>query len=99
MMRTLLKVQRLCVSYGAVQAVRGIDLEVLTGQIVTLLGANGAGKSSVLGACMGLVALASGSVTFRDEDISRKGTEQIVHRGMTLTPEGRFVFPQLTVHE
>ncbi|AZO16084.1 ATP-binding cassette domain-containing protein [Mesorhizobium sp. M2A.F.Ca.ET.037.01.1.1] len=98
-MRTLLKVQRLCVSYGAVQAVRGIDLEVLTGQIVTLLGANGAGKSSVLGACMGLVALASGSVTFRDEDISRKGTEQIVHRGMTLTPEGRFVFPQLTVHE
>lgn len=95
----LLQVNELHVRYGAVQAVRGVDLDVPAGEIVALLGANGAGKSSVLGACMGLVSAASGRVRFSGEDISRASTERIVHKGMTLTPEGRFVFPRLTVRE
>jgi branched-chain amino acid transport system ATP-binding protein len=98
-MEPLLQVKGLQVRYGAVSAVRGIDLDVQTGQIVALLGANGAGKSSVLGACMGLVPARAGVVCFLGEEISRATTEHIVHRGMTLTPEGRLVFPQLTVRE
>jgi branched-chain amino acid transport system ATP-binding protein len=95
----LLVVEELVVKYGAIQAVQRADLTIGQGEIVTLLGANGAGKSSLLNACMGLVPIAGGRVTFDGTVISGDRTETIVRRGMTLTPEGRRVFPGLTVQE
>ncbi|MFC4625949.1 ABC transporter ATP-binding protein [Daeguia caeni] len=95
----LLLVKGLRVSYGPVEAVRNIDLQVNKGQIVTLLGANGAGKSSTLNALVGLAAKKGGTVTFNNQDITALSTEQIVRQGMTLTPEGRRIFPNLTVDE
>jgi branched-chain amino acid transport system ATP-binding protein len=94
---TLLAVQNLVVRYGAIQAVLDASLEVAPGEIVTLLGANGAGKSSLLNACMGLVPLAGGQAHFAGMQISGMRTEHIVKQGMTLTPEGRRVFPGLSV--
>lgn len=95
----LLDVQGLKVSYGPVEAVRGIDLRVGRGQIVTLLGANGAGKSSTLNALVGLASKKAGTVIFNAQNVTSVPTEQIVRRGMTLTPEGRRIFPSLTVDE
>lgn len=95
----LLDVSGLTVNYGAVEAVRGIDLTVAKGEIVTLLGANGAGKSSTLTALVGLAARRARQMRFRGEDISALPTEMIVRRGMTLVPEGRRIFPTLTVAE
>lgn len=95
----LLEVKGLGVSYGPVEALHGIDLVVPKGQIVTLLGANGAGKSSTLNALIGLVPKKSGSVILDGKDITSLPTEQIVRRGMTLSPEGRRIFPSLTVDE
>ncbi|WP_456073072.1 ABC transporter ATP-binding protein [Dongia mobilis] len=94
---TLLSVQKVAVRYGAIQAVENAELAVAAGEIVTLLGANGAGKSSLLNACMGLVPLAGGQVHFDGQRISGTRTEHVVRRGMTLTPEGRRVFPGLSV--
>jgi branched-chain amino acid transport system ATP-binding protein len=93
----LLRVDSLVVRYGPIVAVRGVSLRVAEGEIVTLLGANGAGKSSFLGAVAGLVPVASGEVLFRGERIDRLPAERIVRRGLALTPEGRRVFPRLTV--
>lgn len=95
----LLEVEGLEVRYGAIEAVRGAGLEVKKGEIVTLLGANGAGKSSVLNAVMGLVPLAAGRVLLDGKDVAGDAPERIVRRGMTLCPEGRHVFSNLTVHE
>ena len=95
----LLDVTGLHVRYGAVDAVRGIDLKVEEGELVALLGANGVGKSSTLNAIIGLVPVADGAVRFRDEDVSRVPTELLVRRGLTLTPEGRRIFAGLTVEE
>ena len=95
----LLEVEGLEVRYGAVEAVRGAGLEVKKGEIVTLLGANGAGKSSVLNAVMGLVPLADGRVLLDGRDVAGDAPERIVRRGMTLCPEGRHVFSNLTVRE
>ena len=95
----LLDVAGLEVRYGAIEAIRGAGLEVRKGEIVTLLGANGAGKSSFLNAIMGLVPLAAGRVLLEGEDISGEAPETIVRRGMTLCPEGRRVFVNLTVRE
>jgi branched-chain amino acid transport system ATP-binding protein len=95
----LLDVTGLHVRYGAVDAVRGIDLKVEEGELVALLGANGVGKSSTLNAIIGLVPVANGAVRFRDEDVSRVPTELLVRRGLTLTPEGRRIFAGLTVEE
>ena len=95
----LLEVEGLEVRYGAVEAVRGAGLEVKKGEIVTLLGANGAGKSSVLNAVMGLVPLADGRVLLDGRDVAGNAPERIVRRGMTLCPEGRHVFSNLTVRE
>ena len=96
---TLLGVERLSVSYGAVQAVRGLSLHVKQGEVVALLGANGAGKSSTLLAIVGLVRPSAGRVVFRGEDITGLPTERIVRTGLTLVPEGRRLFPELTVSE
>ena len=95
----LLVIQGLRVRYGAIEAVRGVDLDVHPGEIVALLGANGAGKSSILNAVMGLVRPATGRAVFRGEDLTGRAPEYIVRRGMTLCPEGRHVFGNLTVDE
>lgn len=95
----LLEVDGLQVRYGAVEAVRGIDLFVEEGEVVALLGANGAGKSSTLNAVVGLVQKHAGSIRFAGDDIGGLATEFLVRRGITLTPEGRRVFGALTVEE
>ena len=95
----LLDVSGLTVSYGAVEAVRGIDLSVRKGEIVTLLGANGAGKSSTLNALVGLAPRRAQRLAFAGQAIAQLPPELIVRRGMTLVPEGRRIFPTLTVAE
>ena len=95
----LLDVSGLTVSYGAVEAVRGIDLTVAKGEIVTLLGANGAGKSSTLNALVGMAPRKAQRLTFRGHSLAALPTEMIVRQGMTLVPEGRRIFPTLTVAE
>lgn len=96
-MPELLRVGELVVRYGPIVAVRGVSLRVEQGEIVALLGANGAGKSTLLNAIAGLVPTAEGRIVFRGEEIQRLPAEQIVHRGIALTPEGRRVFPRLSV--
>jgi branched-chain amino acid transport system ATP-binding protein len=95
----MLTIADLDVRYGAIQAVRGISLAVAEGEIVALLGANGAGKSTTLKATVGLVRASGGRIAFAGNEISGRDTEEIVARGMTLVPEGRQVFPSLTVAE
>lgn len=95
----LLSVVDVAVGYGAVTAVKGVSLDVNQGEIVAVLGANGAGKSSLLNAIVGLVPTSSGKVKFDGRDITNGKTEQIVPMGLTLTPEGRHVFPDLSVRE
>lgn len=95
----VLSVEGLTVRYGAIEAVRGVSLAVPDGEITTLLGANGAGKSSILNAIMGLVSIAGGKVVLEGDDVAGEAPERIVRLGMTLTPEGRHVFANLTVME
>jgi branched-chain amino acid transport system ATP-binding protein len=95
----LLKLNQLSVSYGKVTAVRDISLEVPKGQIVTLLGANGAGKSTTLRAISGLIRPASGSIELDGQRIDHLDPAAIVRRGISQSPEGREVFPELTVLE
>lgn len=97
--QNLLEVRDLVVRYGGIEAVRGISFDVPKGQIVTLIGSNGAGKSSTLRSIVGLEKPASGSITFEGQDLLKLGTETIVTRGITLVPEGRRVFVNLTVAE
>lgn len=87
------------VSYGPIRAVRDVSIDVSEGEIVTLLGPNGAGKSSLISALIGLVPKAGGQTSFRGEDVTGLSTEALVRRGMTVTPEGRKVFADLTVAE
>ena len=98
-MSKILEVKDLYVSYGGIQAVKGITFDVEEGQIVTLIGANGAGKSSTLRSIVGLVRPSAGSILLEGDDIAQKTPEQIVSRGITLVPEGRRVFADLTVLE
>lgn len=95
----MLKIEDLRVNYGGIEAVKGISFDVPEGEIVTLIGANGAGKSTTLRAIAGLVSPASGHIRFQDEDITGLSPDRIVARGITLVPEGRRVFPDLTVLE
>lgn len=95
----MLKIQDLYVSYGGIEAVKGISMEVPEGSIVTLIGANGAGKSTTLRTISGLVKPKSGTITYFGEDITSCPTESLVQKGITLVPEGRHVFPDLTVAE
>jgi len=95
----VLKIENLTVCYGGIEALKGISLEVPEGSIVTLIGANGAGKSTTLRSIMGLVKVKSGKITYQGEDITGLKTSEIVARGITLVPEGRRVFPNLTVLE
>ena len=95
----MLKIKDLKVNYGGIEAVKGISFEVPEKSIVTLIGANGAGKSTTLRTIAGLIKPAAGTVTFQDEVITGKGPQEIVSRGITLVPEGRKIFPDLTVLE
>lgn len=99
MSNVLLRVKDLKVNYGGIEAVKGISFDVEEGQIVTLIGANGAGKSSTLRTIAGLVKPKSGSITYRGEDITAMDPTAIVTKGITLVPEGRRIFPDLTVKE
>lgn len=95
----MLNVQDLCVNYGMIQAVKGVSFEVNKGEIVALIGANGAGKTSILHTITGIIQAKSGSVSFEDIDITKKPSHKIVSMGMAHVPEGRRVFSQLTVLE
>jgi len=95
----LLKVSEISASYGPIQALREVSLEVGAGQIVALLGANGAGKSSTLRAISGLLRPSSGSIEFMGEPIHRRPAESIVSMGISHVPEGRELFSELTVLE
>jgi len=95
----MLIVKDLHVYYGGIHAIKGISIEVADGAIVTLIGANGAGKSSTLRSIAGLIKQKSGSITFNDVDISKLSPEKIVESGIVLVPEGRKIFPNLTVME
>lgn len=96
-MQSLLSAKDLYVRYGAVEAVRGVSFELQQGEIVALLGANGAGKSSIMNAITGLVPTASGQVMFDGKDITGSAPESLAPAGLTLSPEGRRVFGTLSV--
>ena len=96
---TILSIKDLKVSYGGIEAVKGISFDVKRGEIVALIGANGAGKSSTLRSIAGLVRPSGGSITFEGEDITNADPTGIVKRGITLVPEGRRIFADLTVLE
>jgi branched-chain amino acid transport system ATP-binding protein len=94
----VLSVQDLAISYGNIQAVRGISFEVHEGEIVTLIGANGAGKSSTLRAISGIVPF-KGSIQYRGQDLQKVAPDKIVAMGVAQVPEGRGIFGSLTVRE
>ena len=95
----MLKVENLVVSYGGIEALKGISLDVPEGKIVTLIGANGAGKSTLLRSIIGLVKPGQGKISYEEKDITGLNSQKIVQTGITLVPEGRRVFPNLTVLE
>ena len=95
----MLKIDNLHVNYGGIEALRGISLEVPDGKVVTLIGANGAGKSTTLRTITGLVKAASGSIQWNGEELLGKSIDKIVTSGIAMSPEGRRVFPDMTVLE
>jgi branched-chain amino acid transport system ATP-binding protein len=95
----LLDVQGLRVTYGGINAVKGIDLHVGTGELVALIGANGAGKTSTLKAIAGVLAPAAGRVIYAGQDVTHQPSFRLVQQGLALVPEGRGIFPQLSVAE
>ena len=96
---SLLKIEDIHVFYGAIHAIKGISFEVNKDEIVTLIGANGAGKSTTLNTIAGLLKPRSGKITFDGKDLSAIHTHKIVSQGMALCPEGRRIFQQMTVRE
>ncbi len=98
-MTTMLKVSGVQTFYGNIQALKGVDVEVQQGEIVTLIGANGAGKTTLLMTICGNPRAESGQVVFEGQEITRKPTYEIVHMGIAQSPEGRRIFPRMTVME
>lgn len=98
-MSALLAVRNLSVAYGGIQAVRALNLEVAQGEMVCLIGANGAGKTTTLKAISGLIAAHGGSVHFDGRSITRLPAHEVARSGLTLVPEGRGVFPRMSVAE
>lgn len=97
--KNILEIHDLKVSYGGIEAVKGVTLTVPEGKIVTLIGANGAGKSTILKTVSGIVRPKTGRILYNGEDITGKSPDKIVKAGIVLVPEGRHVFPNLTVKE
>ena len=98
-MTVLLSVRQLQVAYGGIQAVKGIDLDVKEGELVCLIGANGAGKTSTLNCLGGLLKPSGGEIIYQGQDLQRIPTHERVKHGLALVPEGRGIFPKLTVAE
>ncbi len=96
---TVLKLENVSTFYGAIQALNEVSVEVNQGEIVTLIGANGAGKTTLLMSVCGNPRARSGRITFLDQDITQESTHVIMQRGIAISPEGRRVFPDLTVAE
>lgn len=95
----MLKLQNIHTHYGAIEALHDVSVDVNEGEIVTLIGANGAGKTTLLMTVCGSPRATSGSITFQDEDITKDSTHEIMRRGIAISPEGRRVFPDMTVVE
>jgi len=95
----MLKIEAISASYGAIQALEGVSLELQKGQLVCLLGANGAGKTTTLNCLSGVVPTTQGRIFFEGEDITRMATDRIVERGILQVPEGREIFPSLSVED
>ena len=98
-MATILKVEDINVYYGSIHAIKGISFQVEEGEVVTLIGANGAGKSTTLNTISGLLRSKTGSITFLDHDLGRTPPHKIVAQGLALVPEGRRIFLQMSVQE
>jgi branched-chain amino acid transport system ATP-binding protein len=98
-MTTLLRLAGVTAFYGAIQALKGVDLEVNEGEIVTLIGANGAGKSTLMMTICGTPRARNGRIEYDGQDITALPTHAIMRRGLAQSPEGRRVFPRMTVHE
>jgi branched-chain amino acid transport system ATP-binding protein len=95
----LLEVEDIHAHYGTIEALRGVSLTVEEGKVVTLIGSNGAGKSTTLRAISGLTPASSGTIRFAGEEITRAPTEAIIAKGVAMAPEGRHVFPRMSVRE
>ena len=95
----MLEVRDIHTYYGNIQALRGVTLRIEAGEIVTLIGANGAGKTTTLMSISGVTPPKNGAITFLGQDVTRLSTERIVSLGITQVPEGRMIFPRLTVKE
>ena len=95
----MLKIENLHIKYGAIHAVKGIDIEVNEGEIVTLIGANGAGKTSILKALSGLVKPSEGTITYDGKVLNKKSAQDIMKAGISHVPEGRRIFADMTVLE
>lgn len=95
----MLRIQQLEAYYGKIKALKAVDIEVAPGELVTLIGANGAGKTTTLHSIVGLVRERKGTITFNGRDISRIRADESLSLGIALVPEGRWVFPELTVEE
>ncbi len=95
----LLGLERLALAYGGIQAVKGIDLEVGTGELVCLIGANGAGKTTTLKGICGLLHVSSGRIRYAGDDITGRRSFELVRRGLVMVPEGRGMFGALTIEE
>ena len=95
----MLRLEQVHTHYGAIEALHGVSVEVNKGEIVTLIGANGAGKTTLLTTVCGSPRASSGVITFEGDDITRSPTHEIMRRGLAISPEGRRVFPGLTVVE
>ena len=93
----MLKIENLNIKYGAIHAIKGIDLEVHEGEIVTLIGANGAGKSSILRAISGLVKASEGTISFMGNSLNKVSAQNIMKMGISQVPEGRHIFSGMTV--
>lgn len=96
---SLLKLENVVVNYGSIHALKGISMEVEAGEVITLIGANGAGKSTTMKAIMGLIPVADGTITFDGKDITNLDTKRMVQAGIILAPEGRQVFPRFSVKD
>ncbi|CAN5839415.1 ABC transporter ATP-binding protein [soil metagenome] len=94
-----LRTEKLVAGYGDVQVLRDIDLEIEDGEMVAIVGSNGAGKSTMLGALAGIVSVMSGRVLFEGDDVTGESSENLVRRGIVLVPQGRHMFQGLTVNE
>lgn len=99
MSQTLLKVSGLKVSYGGIQAVKGVDFEVREGELVTLIGSNGAGKTTTMKAITGLLPMNEGDIQYLGQSIRGKGAWDMVKQGLAMVPEGRGVFTRMTITE